>query len=127
MSRRIPLLLRSTTVLGAAVLALAACSAGGAASDAAGGTPIPVTLDAAGCTPSSLTAPAGRVVFHITNGGDDIGEFEILDGDRVVDELENIVPGTDADFTTTVEAGEYEVICYSDDAPRATLSVTPAS
>ena len=48
---------------------------------------------------------AGKIVFEVTNGGSDIGEFEVLSGTRVVDEVENIVPGFVINFTTRLDGG----------------------
>jgi iron uptake system EfeUOB component EfeO/EfeM len=125
--RRPPLPVRLVTVAGVGALVLVACGGGTPSADPAGEARVPVTVTESGCEPGSLTAPSGRVVFEVTNAGPDIGEFEILDGDRVVDELENIVPGTNADLAMTLEAGDYQVICYEDDAPRATLTVAAAT
>ena len=60
----------------------------------------------------------------MTNGGPDIGEFEILSGTRVVDEAENIIPGFVVNLATHLDGGEYELICYSLQTPRGTLAVT---
>ena len=46
-----------------------------------------------GCSPTTVSATAGRVVFEVTNAGPELGEFEVLSGTTVVDEVENIVPG----------------------------------
>ena len=94
------------------------------AAPAAGEARIPVTLAADGCQPSLLTAAAGRVVFEVTNGGPDVGEFEVLSGTRVVDEVENIVPGFVVNFATRLDGGDYELICYALQSPRGTLAVS---
>ncbi len=104
-------------------VAVAACS-GGPAAPAAGEARIPVTLAADGCQPSSITATAGRIVFEVTNGGPDVGEFEVLSGTRVVDEVENIVPGFVVNFATRLDGGDYELICYSLQSPRGKLAVS---
>jgi iron uptake system component EfeO len=85
---------------------------------------VPVTLTASGCEPGSLSAPAGRVVFEVTNGGPDIGEFEILSGTKVVDEVENIIPGFVVNFASNLDGGSYELICYTLQSPRGTLAVS---
>ncbi len=110
-------------VIAAVALAAAACS-GAPAASVAGEVRIPVTLTAAGCQPSSLSAAAGRVVFEVTNSGPDAGEFEVLSGTRVVDEVENIVPGFVVNFATRLDGGNYELICYSLQSPRGSLAVT---
>ena len=45
----------------------------------------------------------------------------------MLDEVEDIVPGVTQDLTITLEPGSYELICYLDDAPRGTLTVTEAA
>jgi iron uptake system component EfeO len=114
------------TALAAAVLVLAGCDAatsGGASSGGTGDTRIAVTVHDQGCQPSSIEAASGRVVFEVTNGGSDAGEFEILSGDRVVDEVENIVPGFVVNFATHLDGGDYELVCYQLHSPRGTLAV----
>ncbi len=87
---------------------------------------VQVALSETGCDPTTISVPAGPVVFEITNLGGDVGEFEILDGDFVVDEVENIVPGFQSDLATRLDGGRYAVVCYSPQAQRGTLSVTGA-
>ena len=77
-----------------------------------------------GCEPGELTAASGRVVFEVTNAGPELGEFEILDGDRVVDEVENIVPGFVVNFATRLDGGDYELVCYALRSPRGALAVS---
>ena len=83
-----------------------------------------MTVTESGCEPGSLTAQSGRVVFEVTNAGPDIGEFEILDGDRVVDEVENIVPGFVVNLATRIDGGDYELVCYALRSPRGALAVS---
>ena len=73
----------------------------------------PVTLSESGCEPSSLEVPAGPVVFEITNLGGDVGEFEILRGDFVIDEVENIVPGFQSNLVSRLDSGDYQLVCYT--------------
>jgi iron uptake system component EfeO len=104
---------------------LAACSASGGGGEATtGGETIAVTVNDEGCTPASIEASAGTIVFAVTNGGTEAGEFEVLEGTQVLDEVENIVPGVTQNMTIDIEAGTYELICYLDDSPRGTLTVT---
>jgi iron uptake system component EfeO len=111
----------------AAGLAAIAIVVGGCAGQTPAGSGgearIPVTLTADGCAPSSVNTSAGRVVFEVTNGGSDAAEFEILSGTRVVDEVENIVPGFVVNFATRLDGGQYDLICYSLQAPRGKLAV----
>jgi iron uptake system component EfeO len=120
---------RRSLVLAAAASAFVVTACAGApggqpSGGGAGETRIPVTVDSSGCAPSSLTAASGRVVFEVTNAGGDIGEFEILSGTRVIDEVENIVPGFVVNFATRIDGGDYELVCYTLQSPRGTLAVS---
>jgi iron uptake system component EfeO len=87
-------------------------------------TRVPVVVDDSGCEPAAMEVPAGVVVFEVTNAGGDVGEFEILSGDRVIDEVENIVPGFVVTMVTRLQGGSYETVCYTLVSPRGTLEVT---
>lgn len=118
--------LRAVTLCAIPALAIvmAACGGGTASSDPGGETRIPVTVTEDGCVPGALEAVSGRVVFEVTNGGPEIGEFEILSGTRVVDEVENIIPEFVVNLATRLDGGDYELVCYALHAPRGTLAVT---
>ena len=125
MSRRLPALrLRLAAAAAAGGLVLVACSAGSPSADPSDSARIPVTVTEQGCDPASLSATAGAIVFEVTNGGPEAGEFEILDGDAVLHEVEDIVPSLAAELSVQLEAGEYQLICYADRSPRGTLVVT---
>ncbi len=117
---------RSVTLLALSALAIGLAACGSATPSGAPGdeTRIPVTVTESGCEPGALEATSGRVVFEVTNGGPEIGEFEILSGTRVVDEVENIVPGFVVNFATRLDGGDYELICYALRSPKGTLAVT---
>ncbi len=110
---------RTTTTIAAAatvlgVLLLPGCSGTPAASGPAASVPagtILVTASEYTFSPSALTAPAGSVTFRVTNAGNETHEFEIFEGETVVDEVEDIVPGITRDLTVTMEPGEYTLIC----------------
>ncbi len=87
-------------------------------------TRVQVNLSEAGCEPAALSVPAGPVVIEIANLGGDIGEFEILKGDFVVDEVENMVPTFQNNLVTRLDGGEYTLVCYTLQSPRGTLTVT---
>ncbi|HEY7150037.1 MAG TPA: iron uptake system protein EfeO [Gaiellaceae bacterium] len=111
-------------VLGAVALALAGC--GGADSSAeSGGRVVSVALTDAGCSPAQLQLAAGPVTFEVKNeGAEAVSEFEILDGDRIVGEVENIAPGLSGKFSLTLSPKEYTTYCPGgDSAERGTLTV----
>ena len=61
--------------------------------------------------PATISVPAGPVTFRVRNTGSVEHEFEIFEGDAVVDEVEGLVPGLVKDLTVTLEAGEYTYVC----------------
>jgi iron uptake system component EfeO len=119
-----PLTVLTTVVIVACSGGAPASSAPGASSAAGGDTRVPVTVTEAGCAPAALQATAGRVVFEVTNGGPELGEFEVLSGTTVVDEVENIVPGFVVNLASHLDGGTYELICYAKRSPRAALTVS---
>ena len=100
-------------ILGIA-LAVAACggtpSSSGPAASLPEGT-IAVEAKEYSFTPSTITVPAGNVTFSVHNVGSQEHEFEIFQGDTVVDEVEKLVPGLTKDLTVPLQAGEYTFKC----------------
>lgn len=90
-------------------LALSAC----VANNAEGTDGIAVSSTADKCTVATDTAPAGPVVFHVTNDGSDVTEFYLLaeDGLRIISEVENIGPGLTRDLVVQVPEGTYITAC----------------
>ena len=40
-----------------------------------------------------------------------MSEFEILSGDRIIGEIENVAPGLNKEFSLTLQAGKYSTKC----------------
>lgn len=78
--------------------------------------------------PDAISVPAGRTTFVLDNQGEQEHEFEILDGDSVVDEVEGLVPGLTRDLTVDLGPGSYTIVCrLADHEARGmigTLTVT---
>ncbi len=103
---------------GAAALALLALGAAGCGEDegGAGAKTVDVKITNAGCEPAELTIAAGPTTFNVTNdGADDVTEFEVLDGERILGEAENIAPGLSGKFSLTLDEGEYTTYCPGGD------------
>lgn len=104
-------------------MALAACGSGGDAP--AGAKKMSFELTDAGCAPNRAKAPAGPVTFEVENAGTSkVSEFEVLDGDGVLGEVENLSAGLSGDFTLELDAGEYTLYCPGGEDERGTLTVT---
>ncbi|GAA1650822.1 iron uptake system protein EfeO [Georgenia ruanii] len=79
------------------------------AASAAGTVQVDATDDR--CAPSRTELPAGVTTLSITNGGRQVTEVYVYDGDRIVTEKENIGPGTSYDLAVDLPAGSYVLAC----------------
>jgi iron uptake system component EfeO len=105
------------------IAAVAAC---GSTDAPAGAKKLSFTLTDAGCVPAEATAPAGPVTFDVTNDGSaNVTELEVLDGDKILGERENITDGLSGSFSLTLEQGKYTLYCPNGtESERGTLTVT---
>jgi iron uptake system component EfeO len=110
-------------VLGLAALAATGCGSSGDAP--AGAREMSFALTDAGCDPHNATAPAGPIVFEVENAGSSkVTELEVLDGDTILGEVENLSDGLSGSFSLTVEKGEYTLRCNGGDEEDGVLTVT---
>jgi high-affinity iron transporter len=118
----------ATATLAVVALALVAAGCGSSGSDDSepGATDLAFVISDAGCDPASAEAPAGPVNFEVTNdGSSSVTELEIMQGDSILGERENISPGLTASFSLNLEQGEYTVYCPNGtEVERGTLKVT---
>lgn len=120
-------LLPLTVAAAALVLALGVSACGSSDAAPAGAKAISFKLTDAGCEPHDAKAPAGPIAFEIENAGTSkVTEMEILEGDKVVGEEENITDGLDGSFSATLAAGMYMIYCPGGSDERGTLTVTGA-
>jgi iron uptake system component EfeO len=102
---------------------VAACGSGDDAP--AGAKALTFKLTDAGCEPTKATAPAGPIDFKVENGGTSkYSELEVLDGETLLGERENIIEGTSGSFSLTLEEGEYAIRCNEEGGGEGTLKVT---
>ena len=111
----------ASAVAAAAVVVLAA-PAGAAKQTVA----VKITSD--GC-PKPITVTPGSVTFKVTNdGADNVNEFEVLKGKKIVGEVENVAPGLSRSFTLKLKAGDYVTYCPGGDTrEKGVLTVAAAS
>lgn len=129
----------STTILCAAAVAssvvLGACSA---AKDAAAsrGSSAPagdshianITITSDKCVADRDSYDAGGVTFKVSNkDATGITEFELLSGERIVAEKENLPPGFSGTFSLDVQPGDYQMYCPGATTPRVPLKITGTS
>lgn len=116
-------LVSAATVAGA--LVLLAPSAG--ALPQAKAKTVKVEIDDEGC-PAKLAVKAGPVTFEVENTGSGaVSEFEVLSGDRIIGEIENVAPGLTREFSLTLKAGKYTTYCPGGDREKGRLTVTGAA
>jgi len=114
----------AATALGLLALFVAACGSSG--DDApAGSEQLSYKLTDAGCEPHDTNAAAGPIDFQVENGGSaGVTELEVLDGETILGERENITEGLSGSFSLTLEEGEYTVRCNGGSEEDGTLKVT---
>jgi len=121
-----------TLVIVGLAVALAACASTASPSPSTtstASTTITGTLTEYKIELSATSAPAGTVIFNVTNAGTIVHEFVILKTDTLakdlplagnsvdegaydaIGEVEETEPGGSGTFTATLEPGHYAIIC----------------
>jgi iron uptake system component EfeO len=129
--RRISLVAVTTAL---SVSALAACGSDGSEAKDSGSkggaaqVAVKMVSGSAGdeCQVSETTAAAGPVTFSVTNeSATAITEFEILSGNKIIGEKENLAPGLpEATITLTLGGGEYTILCPGAATEKTAFKVT---
>ncbi|MFD1936835.1 iron uptake system protein EfeO [Nonomuraea mangrovi] len=87
-------------------------AAPGGRSTAAAPGKVTVTAGDTDCKVGVAEVAAGTSTFSITNSGSKVTEFYVYAaGDRVMGEIENIVPGLTRELVVELPAGTYETAC----------------
>ncbi|HET7589906.1 MAG TPA: iron uptake system protein EfeO [Solirubrobacterales bacterium] len=118
--------LRAAACAGAAALLVLFAAACGSSEDApAGAKKLSFELTDEGCLPHEASAPAGPVIFEVENTGSArVTELEVLEGERILGEKENLSEGLSGSFSLTLDAGRYTIYCPGGDVEKGTLNVT---
>jgi iron uptake system component EfeO len=73
---------------------------------------VEVKLTDAGCEPATLKLQSGRTTFKVTNAGTGkVSELEVLSGQRILGEKENLISGVSGSFTLELQPGRYTMSC----------------
>ena len=129
---------RTTTLIGSSVMALALvgglAACGSSDDDKSSTSPsksadphkATVTVTASnGCAIDNLSFQAGTITFAVTNkDATAVSEIELLSGERIVGEKENLPPGFSGTFVVSVDAGKYTLYCPGASTERTTVTVT---
>jgi iron uptake system component EfeO len=109
---RTPRLIAAGAAALLAAAGLAACGDDDSGGGAEASGKIEVTATDTECKVGRTEAAAGTVRFAIANKGSKVTEFYVYaPGDRVMSEVENIVPGLSRDLIVELPAGTYETAC----------------
>jgi iron uptake system component EfeO len=121
--KRVPV--RALIAAGAlALLALFVAACGSSDKAPAGSKELSYTLTDEGCSPHDAAAPAGPINFKVKGESAAVTELEVLDGETLLGERENITDGLSGSFALTLEEGEYTVRCNGGSEEDGTLKVT---
>ena len=113
------------TLVAVGLLSLFTAACGSSEDAPAGAKKVTFKLTDAGCEPHHAKAPAGPIEFEIENAGTSkVTEFEVLDGETILGEKENLSDGLSGSFALTLERGEYVIYCPGGDDDRGTLTVS---
>ncbi len=89
-----------------------------------GAKTLSVKLTDEGCDPHTAELPAGPVTFEVENAGTSkVSEFEVLGGDTILGEKENLSDGLSGGFSLTLEEGTYTMYCPGGEQERGELTV----
>jgi iron uptake system component EfeO len=115
----------SLTALVIGLIALLAAGCGSSDDGPAGAKKLAFKLTDAGCDPHTAEVAAGPVNFEVENAGSaSVTELEVLDGETILGEVENLSEGLSGNFALTLEQGEYTLRCNGGSNEDGTLTVT---
>jgi FTR1 family protein len=103
----------------------AAERAGSSTGSAATSHTVKVTVTAERCLTDRSEYAAGGLTFEVSNA-DAIGvtEVEVLDGQRILAEKENLPPGFSGSFSVNLASGSYTLYCPGAETEKVPLTVT---
>jgi iron uptake system component EfeO len=120
--------MRTYPILSSVVLlSLLAAGCGSGDDPPAGAKTLSFELTDAGCSPHDATAPAGPITFEARGDSASVTELEVLDGEKILAEKENLSEGLSGSFSLTLEKGEYTLRCSGGSEEDGTLTITTGS
>jgi iron uptake system component EfeO len=110
------------------LLALLAAGCGSSEDAQPGAKTLSFELTDEGCLPLEAAAPAGPITVEAENTGTSrVTEIEIMEGEKILGEKENLSEGFSGSFSLTLDAGKYTIYCPGGNEERGTLTVTGKS
>jgi len=115
-------------VTSALLLSVSVTACGSSGDPPPGAKTLSFELTDEGCLPHESKAPAGPIAFEAENtGSSKVTEIEVMEGEKILGEKENLSDGLSGSFSLTLDAGEYTIYCPGGDVERGTLTVTGKS
>ncbi len=106
---------------------LISCSTGQPGDKSAKDTALPqtaISVTEKACDKMELSVNSGRNMFVVTNASSNAQvEWEIIEGVKVVEEVENLAPGFVYKLKANLKPGEYGMICGRKSNARGKLTV----
>jgi iron uptake system component EfeO len=86
---------------------------------------VTVAITAKGCPAPQASYTSGALTFNITNkDATAVTEIELLSGERILGEKENLPPGFSGSFVLSLNPGDYTLYCPGATTEKATFKVT---
>lgn len=93
--------------------------------DSEGAVIVSIDMTDEGCAPDATEFAAGPLTFEISNvSATGVTEFEVLDGDRILAEKENLPPGFNGEFSLALGPGTYTLYCPGAADERNDITLT---
>jgi high-affinity iron transporter len=119
-SRAVPV----SMALGLLGLFVAGCGGAGEEGPKSGSKTLSFKLTDAGCAPHDAKVAAGPVEFHAESESTSVTEIELLEGEAILGEKENLTEGLSGSFSLNLGAGEYTLRCNGGSEEDGTLTVS---
>ncbi len=89
---------------------------------------VEVVITGDGCAPAAGSYTSGALTFKISNkNATGVTELELLSGERILGEKENLAPGFSGSFALQLGAGEYTIYCPGATTEKSSFKVTGGS
>ena len=86
---------------------------------------VEVVITNDGCAPAASSYTSGPLTFKVSNkNATGVTEVELLSGERIIGEKENLAPGFSGTFALALSAGEYTLYCPGATTEKSTFKVT---
>ncbi len=86
---------------------------------------VSIAITPAGCSAGQASYASGPLTFNVTNkNATAVNEIELLSGERILGEKENLPPGFSGTFVLSLDPGDYTLYCPGATTEHTTLKVS---